>query len=169
MNSKYILQTVAFFILIGIMSCKESGENKPSEEQAKAEVPPKEYPRGVNESWAAFEKEVGKKPSEIGLMKSPELQERIKNLLKEDYERFQKDWNEETPLVVEDRIIFFTGCKSGDCKANKYAVYLDVNDNNINIVNFTFGRAKSYSERYIIGLPAGLLKEYEAIREIQGL
>ncbi|MBK8620404.1 MAG: hypothetical protein IPN79_01250 [Saprospiraceae bacterium] len=169
MNLKYILQTVAFFILIGMMSCKERGDNKPSEEQAKVEVTPKEYPRGVNETWATFEKEAGKKPSDVGLMKSAELQERIKSLLKDDYQRFQKDWNQETPLVIEDRIIFFTGCKADDCKANKYAIYLDVNDNNINIVNFTYGRAKSYAERYIIGLPAGLLKEYEAIRAFQGL
>lgn len=167
--SNTAFSSLTLFVILSLVSCKENAEKSTLAQETKAEVAPKEYPRGVNESWAAIEKEVGKKPSEIGLMKSPELQERIKNMLKEDYERFQKDWNEETPLVVEDRIIFFTGCKSEDCKANKYAVYLDVNDNNINIVNFTFGRAKSYSERYIIGLPAELLKEYEAIRGIQGL
>ncbi|MFZ1704162.1 MAG: hypothetical protein WAT79_07435 [Saprospiraceae bacterium] len=123
----------------------------------------------IKEDWSIFEMMEGKNPSDIGLITLPGLQARIKSLLKKEYDSFQNDWNEETPLIVEDRILFFSGCQRGDCKANKYVVILDVVDNNINIINFKYGSVKSWEERSIIGLSSSLLEHFEKVRVEQGL
>ena len=47
---------LTLFILLSLVSCKENAEKSTQAQETKAEVAPKEYPRGVNESWAAFEK-----------------------------------------------------------------------------------------------------------------
>lgn len=121
------------------------------------------------QDWSSFAEKVGMLPTEAGLMQVPELQKRISDLLKDDYPAFKKDWNVETPLEMEDRILFTTGCQQNDCKANRYLLYLDLTDNNINIFNFSYGRARSWEEKAIIGLPSGFLKKFEEIRQEQGL
>src|SRR5690606_36201116 len=123
----------------------------------------------LTEDWTVYEKMEGKLPEEAGLTKNQELQQRIKKMLGKDYSKFVSDWNTETPIVVEDRIIYISGCQKSDCKANRYLLFLDVIDNNINIINFSYGRVRSWEERSVIGLPSGHLKKYEEVREEQGL
>ncbi|MBK7525864.1 MAG: hypothetical protein IPI53_17490 [Saprospiraceae bacterium] len=90
-------------------------------------------------------------------------------MLKDEYTTFQKDWKVESPITIQDKILFTTGCQSGDCKANKYILIIDFMDNNINIINFKYGRVRSWEERAVIGLPDKLLAQFESIRKDQGL
>jgi hypothetical protein len=120
-------------------------------------------------SWTAFENAENNKPSDVSLMEANDLQSRIKAMLKDNYAEFQSDWKEETPIVIQDKILFTTGCQSGDCKANKYVLIVDFTDNNINIVNFKYGKVRSWEERAVIGLPDKLLQQFESIRKDQGL
>lgn len=159
-----LLSSVLFFFT----GCKSAAE---SPEQTKRETKQEETPvieRGENAEWKNFESAVGKKPAEVGLL-SASLKTRLKNLLKEEYAVFEKDWNEESVIDVTDRIIFTSGCQAGDCPANKYILILDVADNNINVINFKYGQVRSWEERAVIGLPDKLLEKYESIRKEQGL
>ena len=162
---QFILLISVLFLISGCKSAPDSAEqNNP--EKTKEETPVIE--RGENAEWKKFENAIGKKPAEVGLL-SASLKERLKNLLKEEYPVFEKDWNEESVIAVTDRIIFTYGCQAGDCPANKYILILDVADNNINVINFKYGRVRSWEERAIIGLPDKLLEKYESIRKEQGL
>jgi hypothetical protein len=166
------MKQFVYYLFFGLffLACKnEAGPDSGVKQSENAVTDPVEIPRGINEEWVTFENAAGKKPAEIGLMKSSSLQSRIKAMLKEEYEDFKNDWKEESPIMIEDRIILATGCQTGDCKANKYLLFLDVTDNNINIINFKYGRVRSWEERAIIGLPTKLLEQYESIRAEQGL
>ena len=148
-----------------ILACKN--QEQPNTSSVAPTDPEKSVPSA--QDWSSFDQKVGQLPSEAGFMQVPELQKRISALLKEDYERFKKDWNTETPLEMEDRILFTTGCQHSDCKANRYLLFFDLTDNNINIINFSFGRVRTWEEKAVIGLPSGYLKRFEEIREEQGL
>lgn len=157
----------SFAIVFLFFSCK-------NETQKATEITPelveKIVPeKGVNEEWAKFETAVGQLPSVVGLFDSADLNARLKQLMGEEYEILKRDWNEETPIFIEDRILFATGCKKDFCANNLYLLYLDILDNNINVVNFKDQITRSYEERAIIGLPAQLLEKFETIRKSQGL
>ena len=162
---------IGLLLILSVLSCKQdnkvSGDAAPKE--SKSDSP--EQDTTINElvDWKSFETSENKKPSEVSLMEANGLKSRIKAMLKDNYAEFQNDWNEETPIMIQDKILFTTGCQKGDCKANKYILILDLMDNNINIVNFKYGRVRSWEERAVIGLPDRLLQQFELIRKDQGL
>jgi hypothetical protein len=159
---------ILLLIFVLVNGCKPSSD---SPEQTATVSEKEETPvleRGENAEWKQFESETGKKPAEVGLM-TPSLKSRLKNLLKDEYPAFEKDWNNESAIEISDRILFTSGCQAGDCAANKYILILDIGDNNINVINFKYGRVRSWEERAVIGLPEKLLNLFENIRKDQGL
>ena len=106
-------------------------------------------------------KYVGKKPSEVDLFNQYDLNKRIENMLESDYETFKANWNEETPIMKDGEILYFIGCKTGDCASNKYFVMLDMLDTNINIIFIRGGLPKSYEESAIIGMPETVANAFQ--------
>lgn len=159
--NKLLLLALSFVLLFACKNEKVK-QDVPSEAKVEVEIEHKQ-------DWSVFEKMEGTLPEKAGLTTNEELQKRIQKMLGKNYDEFKANWNTETPIVVEDRIIYISGCQKSDCKANRYLLFLDVIDNNINIINFSYGRVRSWEERSIIGLPEGHLKIYEEIRAEQGL
>ncbi|HRO09232.1 MAG TPA: hypothetical protein PK611_08490 [Saprospiraceae bacterium] len=112
---------------------------------------------------------VGKKPSEVELFKKYNLENRLKALLKTDYDTFKEGWNEETPIMKAGEILYFTACKTGSCGTNKYFVMLDMTEPNVNVTFTRGGRAKSYEESAIIGMPDQIADYFEKILGSPGL
>ncbi|MBK6565968.1 MAG: hypothetical protein IPN49_16145 [Saprospiraceae bacterium] len=161
---------LVLFITI-MMSCKT--DKSTSETSFKAETSQdtvdQNTPQETNSDWTVYEGAENKKPAEVSLFEAKGLQTRLKSMLKDEYTTFQKDWKVESPIIIQDKILFTAGCQSGDCKANKYILIIDFMDNNINIINFKYGRVRSWEERAVIGLPDKLLAQFESIRKDQGL
>lgn len=105
----------------------------------------------------------GQYPSDVQLFDDQELNNRIRLLLGEDYANFRKFWQTETPILMEDEVLFTTGCEQHNCAANQYILQIDLKHDNVNI--FHIGSDfKSYAEKGPIHLPPGLAKEFLIIK-----
>lgn len=114
---------------------------------------------------AELENLAGKYPSEIRLLEKYGLQTRIKNMMGTDYLNFNQKWNIETPIEIEDKVLWTTGCEKNNCAGHMYILILDLTDNNINIFRFENGQGRSFEEKGIIGLPEGFVSKFEQIRK----
>jgi hypothetical protein len=114
-------------------------------------------------------KYVGKKPSEVNLFSQYNLEKRIDALLKNDAQNFKDNLNETTPIMKDGEILYFIGCKAGDCKAMKFFVMLDMLDTNVNVTVINNGTPKSYEESAIIGMTDQIAREFQRILSSPGL
>lgn len=114
-------------------------------------------------------KYVGKKPSEVNLFSQYNLEKRIDALLKNDAQNFKDNLNETTPIMKDGEILYFIGCKVGDCKAMKFFVMLDMLDTNVNVTVINNGTPKSYEESAIIGMTDKIANEFQRILSSPGL
>lgn len=115
------------------------------------------------------DKYVGKKPSEVNLFSQYNLTNRIEALLKNDSKNFTENFNDETPIMRDGELLYFVGCKAGDCKAMKFFVILDLIETNINILVINNGTPKSYEESAIIGMTDNIAKAFQNILTSPGL
>lgn len=116
-------------------------------------------------SLMALKEFAGAYPSDVNLLDQPELKERLKSLLGDEYTNFRKYWETETPVELEKNILVTTGCEQHNCAANQFVLQIDLNHNNINVFHFGQGGIQSYLENGPITLPPGLAKEFQTITE----
>ncbi len=103
----------------------------------------------------------GKYPKEAGILQNELIKTRLQRLLGDiKYERMLKDWNTETPVVVEQNVLATSGCEQHNCASNHYQLYIDLMSNNINIYHRADGKTDTYFEKGAIKLPAGLQKDF---------
>lgn len=104
----------------------------------------------------------GQYPSDTELFKADYLQNRLVNLLGSDQQDFFAYWEVETPIIIENNIIFTTGCQQHNCNANQFILIYDIDNDNINV--FRIGTiTQEYEERGTIKLPEGIEKEFNII------
>lgn len=103
-----------------------------------------------------------KYPAEVDLFKEENLHMRLAGLLENDYEDLQKYWNVETPILIEDNILYTTGCEQHNCPANQFILIIDLRNDNINV--YRLGeKTIEYEEKGTIKLPEEIEKEFELI------
>lgn len=95
---------------------------------------------------------VGKKPSEVDLFSKYNLEKRIEQMLKGEYQNFVESRTEESVINKDGEILYFVVCKASSCPANKYFVILDMLDTNVNVISIRGNLPKSYEESAIIGM-----------------
>lgn len=107
----------------------------------------------------------GKTAREAGMFEDTLLVKRLENLLGNEYQYFQENWNVQTPIVKEEQIYAATGCKQNDCPSYYSIVYFDVKNNNINVLIKRGTHYKLFTEKGEIPLPAEMKKDQNIIRE----
>ncbi|ASZ14244.1 hypothetical protein KTO58_02720 [Chitinophaga pendula] len=101
----------------------------------------------------------GKYPASVELFKNEALAKRLQTLLGDEYATFSKNWNVETPIIVEEEVVATSGCKQHACPDDDYLLYADLKNDNINVYNLRKGKLKVYAEKGNITLPAHMEKE----------
>ncbi|HMR87654.1 MAG TPA: hypothetical protein PKD51_05850 [Saprospiraceae bacterium] len=154
-----------FLLLISFASCKNANtESSPEGEKSETYEGEKPETPVVRIDLNEIAQHVGKLPKEVDLFTKYSLDARIEKIMGTDYAEFKQDWNEETPLKKDGEVMYTTGCKAGDCKANRYLLVLDLLQNGVNVYNFRQTKNKTYEEdNIIIGLPSQAQADFEKI------
>ena len=106
----------------------------------------------------------GKMPMEAGMFKDTVLVTRLKDLLGNEYQYFQENWNVQTAIEKENNIYTASGCKQDDCPSYFSIVYFDVPGNNINVLIKRGLLFKLFTEKGEIPLPKEMRKNQNIIR-----
>ena len=102
---------------------------------------------------AMLKRSVGKYPYEIKLLDNAELKPRLKKLLGSDFSDMKEHWNVESPIAIENGIVMTTGCEAHNCGANSYLMFIDLENDNINVFHTGDEGTKHYYEGGEIELP----------------
>ena len=106
----------------------------------------------------------GKTAMEAGMFEDSVLVTRLKDLLGNEFQYFQENWNVQTPIEKENNIYTASGCKQSDCPSYFSIVYFDVENNNINVLIKRGLLFKLFTEKGEIPLPEGMKKNQNIIR-----
>jgi hypothetical protein len=69
------------------------------------------------------------------------------------------NFNVEIPNEIEDNIFKGEACQAHNCGANRYIMYVDLGDGNINVFHIEDGKTKKYLEDGEIELPEKFAKD----------
>lgn len=127
--------------------------NRPSNQES---TPKSESP------LVALKKMKGKYQYEIKLWSNPEIGQRLEKMMGKDYAAMKKFWNVETPLDIEGNILRLTGCEAHNCGGNQYEIFMDAENDNINVYHILNETLKSYKEKGEIKLPKKFAEEFES-------
>lgn len=136
--------------VIGLFACQNK-TNKQKIVQLKTDTVSTQQPIQTNLMFIT--ECLDKYPKDVDLLNQPALNERLKTLLKGQYNVFIENWNTETPITITDSIVHTSGCKVHDCSALSYDMYIDLPKDNINIYNITDGKVSIFAEKDTIILP----------------
>src|SRR5690554_6459629 len=100
-------------------------------------------------------------PAEVGLFQDVQLTSRLANLLGSDFSDFQKLWEVETPILIEDNVLYTTGCEQHNCFANQFILIIDLEKDNLNVYRLGLTPA-DYEEKGTIRHPKGIEAEFGA-------
>lgn len=108
-------------------------------------------------------------PQVIGLFQNDWLNERIKNLMGDDYRFFQVYWNVETPIAIQNQVLICSGCKQHDCPTHHFYLVVDLKHDKLNVYYFATNRLIIYAQNNIISLPSPFKREIEVVKRNAGV
>ena len=108
---------------------------------------------------ALLKKSAGKYPSDIKLLENAEIKARLQKLLGKDWSDIKANFNVEIPNEIEDNIFKGEACQAHNCGDNRYIIYVDLGDGNINVFHIESGKTKKYLESGEIELPEKFAKD----------
>lgn len=108
---------------------------------------------------AVLKKSAGKYPSDIKLLDIDGLKERLQKLLGNDMAEMKAKFDVEMPNEIEDSVFKGEACEAHNCGANRYIIYVDLKDGNINVYHVRDEKTKKYLENGEIKLPEKFAKD----------
>ncbi len=84
---------------------------------------------------------------ESKLFDNEPLKSRLKKILGSTYDYFMGCCDVQTPIKIENEIVFIEGCQAHNCPGVYYVVYIDVKTDEIFVGLFDEGKISLYSER----------------------
>lgn len=164
--------TIFLFALSGIVFFGCSSQNKEEDHETievliEDDLATEEHKHMRSDKQEGFEHLIAFKdeyPAEVGLFQDVQLTSRLANLLGSDFNDFQKLWEVETPILIEENILFTTGCEQHNCFANQFILIIDLKNDNINVYRLGLTSA-DYEEKGTIRLPKGIEAEFGAMMD----
>jgi hypothetical protein len=121
--------------------------------------------RDLTSSGKGAREIVGKTVSESKLWQNKAFSGRLRKLMGRDYATMRKFWNVETPIEKFGDFLMMTGCEKNNCADNRYVIFMDLGDGNINVVHIGKGiltrEWKGYGQ---IALPPPFAQELSRIK-----
>ena len=84
--------------------------------------------------------------SDLKLLENKDFKERLKLLTGDDYDEIMENFDTETPIVSDNEVYKFTGCKAHNCPSFLTTVLYDAKTDNMNVVVSKLGKVKIYEE-----------------------
>lgn len=165
----YLVLSLSFLLT----SCGSSASQTATKDRSNAKTnviaPPysrseNAYSTASNSSLGNFMNDVGKTATEIKLWEHKEIGARLQKLMGADYAKMKKFWNVETPIKKFGDFIMMTGCEQRNCGDNKYLIFMDKSEGNINVVHIDKGKTKVWKEYGEIDLPPPFAEELAALK-----
>lgn len=170
------MKNIAILAVLGlsVLGCnlsnlvKSAGSADPNSTQtsptpkAAASPSPKPEPEATAEKpafIAILKKSAGKYPSDIKLIENAEIKSRLQKLLGKDWPDMKAKFDVEMPNEIEDNIFKGEACEAHNCGDNRYIIYVDLGDGNINVFHIESGKTKKYLENGEIELPEKFAKD----------
>ena len=100
-----------------------------------------------------LKKSAGKYPSDIKLIENAEIKARLQKLLGKDWPDMKAKFDVEMPNEIEENIFKGEACEAHNCGANRFIIFVDLGDGNINVFHIEDAKAKKYLENGEIKLP----------------
>jgi len=148
---------LSFFIVLLIVSCNnKKTQDTPQETDQEIYTNEKNnsMEKEVNQPSLSFLTELtGKYPSQENIFENEVLSKRLSELNNFNFDKMVKNWNKETPISIKDQIIHSSGCKDNDCPSNGYELFVDLENDNINVYYFRGNTLRVYTEKDWIELP----------------
>lgn len=134
MNFKKSVLTVWFFaIALLLVSCKNNKKDNASDDKLESEIE-SEATSDEPEYQNLITENEGEYPRDFDVFDDSDISKRIKDLTGDQYDDVVAHFDTETPVVSEDGIYKFTGCKQHDCPAFKTTILFDANNDNLNVL-----------------------------------
>ncbi|WP_443936770.1 hypothetical protein [Pedobacter sp. MW01-1-1] len=109
---------------------------------------------------------VGKYPQEVKLLENPVLKTRLETLLGKEFSKLQENWNTETPIIQEGTMLHTSGCKQHECPVDAYDLYIDTQNDILNVYNFRNDTLTVYTEKnQVLTLPEHFAEELKIKKE----
>lgn len=89
----------------------------------------------------------GHTAKDVAMWESKEITGRLEKLLAADYAAMKKNWNTESPAVLDGDTVMLTGCQQNNCGSDQYVLVADLANDNINVIHIKGGKAKDYKEK----------------------
>jgi len=163
------MKTLKYFLLLFIFStlsnCDQKAKDKNAvETEKKLEI--------IEESISSKEEKtqpelyflhdlLGQYPTQADLFNNPVMINRLRKINRLNFDNLIANWNVETPLTKENQIIHASGCKKNNCPSSGYELFIDLENDNINIYHFKENTLRVYTEKDWIDLPKGFNDEIE--------
>lgn len=161
-------------LLICIIWGCDKPKKSPSMPSAPAILSPKEMeiPSETNVSTAIMNKPLGflvtykdKYATQENLFKNELIASRLKALDRFNYDALLETYNSETKINIIDNVVHMSGCKAKDCPSRGYEFFIDIKNDNINVLLFRSNMLKVYNEKGFIELPTQFAQELEYKKE----
>ena len=111
---------------------------------------------------ARLKKLAGKYPDDVHLLDDPDLNIRLNKLMGKDFGPMKKYWNVESPIEIKQGKLKTTGCEQHNCGANLYVMFVDLENDNINVYHLNDeGSTTTYFEKGKIQLPPDFASEIQ--------
>ncbi|MBK8305124.1 MAG: hypothetical protein IPK98_17725 [Chloracidobacterium sp.] len=107
-----------------------------------------------------LKKAEGKYPYELKLLENAEMKVRLQKLMGPDFAALKANWDVESPIEIVGGILRASGCEQHNCGANMYYLFVDIENDNINIYHIK-DKTQVYSEHSKIKLPKKFADELE--------
>lgn len=124
------------------------------------------YTVASNSELGNLRSSAGKKAGEMKLWNDKTVGPRLEKLMGAvEYARMKKFWNTEMPISKFGDYLMMTGCETNNCEYNKYVVFMDVAEGEINVIHFGKLISKEWKEFDEKDLPPSFTKALDEIKK----
>src|SRR5262249_11443459 len=150
-----------FALLLPVLACNLANQNNTSQNRVDETRPTPAFSTNseanvANANTAApksdliarLKKTAGKYPDDIQLLDDPDLRNRLTKLMGPEFGPMKKYWNVESPIEIKQGKLKTTGCEQHNCGANMYVLFIDLENDNINVYHLSDeGGTKTFFEK----------------------
>ncbi len=98
----------------------------------------------------------GEYPRDLDIFGTNSVNSRLENILGDQYAAIKENFETQTPVVSEEDVYKFSGCKAHNCPSFITKVYYDAKQDNFNVIVSQSGKVKVYEEKGGIKVPRAL-------------
>lgn len=148
MTNKNVLLIITTLLLsLTLVSCKYNKVKSGEESDATTTINSESSSSVDSKIAQLITQNVDQYPqSDLKLLENTDFKDRLKALTGNDYENIMENFDTETPIVSDEDVYKFTGCKAHNCPSFLTTILYDAKTDNMNVLVSKNGKVKIYEE-----------------------